>query len=78
MKKARKNPEILTKLERYVKRNLELRKERQHIDEEIKDSIELILQTKNELEHAIAVRETEYIMAELQEEEGLVPTTTTS
>ena len=68
LKLARKHPEILAKLESFVSRNLQLRKERERIDKEVKETVELILQTKNELEQAIEVNETEQIMIEQQEE----------
>lgn len=64
LKQARMHPEILSKLTENVSRNQELRQKRRAIEEEMRETRELILQAKNELDQAIADREMKLIMKE--------------
>lgn len=59
IKQARKHPEILARLEQHVEYNLELRRQRQRLDEELHKTVETIVQIKNELERVIDAKESE-------------------
>lgn len=66
LKRARRHPAILTKLEDFVNHNLQLRQERERIDREMRETVEQIVKTKNELDLAIEVRENEDYLVEEQ------------